>query len=195
MQHYDHGLIGATLGIAVGAHRRLGWAAVVLASLAAMFPDWDDVPHPGPGQPPSHRFWGHNLFAVTLGGIILGATGYLIQRSLSHRTLRPPPDELGQLRAWVVLGLGIMLIHPFLDLLYCGVERNADWPVGLLWPIVQGGYALPWMPWSDRGATAILSAGLLLSLAVRRYSQLFAVASLVLLAVYVAIRGALLHWM
>jgi len=95
---------------------------------------------------------------------------------------------------WVVLGVAVMLSHPLLDLLYCGLEREAAWPVGLLWPVVPAGYALPWMPWSDRGATAVLAGGLCLCLVARRSSQGYAIASLVVLAVYVGIRGAMLQW-
>jgi hypothetical protein len=87
-----------------------------------------------------------------------------------------------------------MLSHPLLDLLYCGWEREAAWPVGLLWPIVPTGFALPWVPWSDRGATAVLAAGLCLCLAVRRRRQRMAVLSLVVLGVYVGIRGAMVQW-
>jgi hypothetical protein len=86
-----------------------------------------------------------------------------------------------------------MLSHPLLDLLYCGWERDAAWPVGLFWPVVPDGFALPWMPWSDRGATALLVGGLCVCL-VRRQRQGIAGVVLVVLAVYVGLRGALLRW-
>jgi hypothetical protein len=196
MQYYDHGLVGATLAVAVGTHRRAGWAAVGLAALAAMFPDWDAATKrsdPAAYQR-GHRVWGHNLFAVMLAGAVLGAAGYLIHQSWSHRRARPPGDATGGMRAWVGLGISIMLSHPLLDLLYCGVERDADWPVGLFWPVVGSRLALPWMPWSDWGATVILSAGLCLCLLMRQHAQRYALASLLILTIYVGIRGAVLHW-
>jgi len=59
MVHYDHGMLGATLAVAVGAQRRLGWPAVALAALAAMFPDWDAMSkHISPRTyQAGHRVW------------------------------------------------------------------------------------------------------------------------------------------
>jgi hypothetical protein len=196
MVHYDHGMLGATLAVAVGAPRRLGWPAVVLAALAGMFPDWDAMSkHVSPRTYQiGHRVWGHNLFAVTLAGIALGGLGYLIHNSrprLPAQELSPAATRLGP---WVVLGVLILWTHPLLDVIYCGLEREADWPVGLLWPVVSGGYGVPWMPWHDWGATAILLGGLILIAVAGRYRQVSACLSLLVLGLYVAFRGALLHW-
>jgi hypothetical protein len=102
VEYYDHGMIGATLAVAAGAQRRYGWAAVVLAALAAMFPDWDaatERSYPR-AYAEGHRFWGHNLFAETAAGAALGWLGYLIHRSRSRRLARPPsPDEAPVTRA------------------------------------------------------------------------------------------------
>jgi hypothetical protein len=196
VEYYDHGLVGATLGVASGIQRRYGWAAVMLAALAAMFPDWDAATKrtdPAAYQR-GHRVWGHNLFAVTAAGLALGGLGYLIHRSRSARPDQSLPSGPGGLGPWLVLWVAVMLSHPLLDLLYCGWGRDADWPVGLLWPIGGERYAVPWMPWSDWGATVILSIGMCVTLAVRRYRQLVAVLALAVLAIYVAIRGALLQW-
>src|SRR4051812_4718884 len=124
MVHYDHGMLGATLAVAAGAHRRLGWPAVALAALAAMFPDWDAMSkHISPQTyQAGHRVWGHNLFAVTLAGIALGGLGYLIHNS---RPTSQTPSAI-RLGPWVVLGVLIMWSHPLLDVLYCGLERDAD---------------------------------------------------------------------
>jgi hypothetical protein len=189
-------MIGATLAVATGAQRRHGWAAVVLAALAAMFPDWDaatERSNPRAYQQ-GHRFWGHNLFAVTAAGATLGWLGHLIHRSRSRRSPRPPTDATDSAGPWVVLGVAVMLSHPLMDLLYCGLGREADWPVGLFWPVVPAGFALPWMPWSDRGATAILLAGLCVCLLVRRHRQGFALVVLAVLGLYVGVRGAVLQW-
>jgi hypothetical protein len=189
-------MVGATLAVAAGAERRYGWAAVVLAALAAMFPDWDaatERSYPR-AYAQGHRFWGHNLFAVTASGAALGWLGYLIYRSRSRRLPRPPNVGSDGPGPWVVLGVAVMLSHPLLDLLYCGLERDADWPVGLLWPVVPTGFARPWVPWSDRGATAILLVGLCVCLLVRRHRQAYAVAVLAVLALYVGVRGAAAQW-
>ena len=78
-----------------------------------------------------------------------------------------------------------------LDLLYCGWDRDADWPVRLLWPVVPGGFARPWMPWTDWGATVLLVGGLLVCIFVRRHRQGCAALSLMVLTLYVGVRGAL----
>jgi inner membrane protein len=195
MVYYDHGLVGATLAVAAGAQRRYGWPAVVLAALAAMFPDWDAAPKHVSLQAyqQGHRVWGHNLFAVTLAGAALGGLGYLIHQSRSHRLAPKPTVDPGGAAPWVVLGIAVLWSHPLLDLLYCGWGRDADWPVRLLWPVVPGGFARPWMPWTDWGATALLLGGLLVCILARHHRQRCAIASLVIMGLYVGVRGALLQ--
>src|SRR5262245_17944787 len=106
MVYFDHGMLGATLAVAVGAHRRLGWPAVVLAALAAMFPDWDAMSkHISPQTyQAGHRVWGHNLFAVTLAGIALGGLGYLIHNS---RPGSHPPSASAPGSCWVCSSCGL----------------------------------------------------------------------------------------
>lgn len=195
MVYYDHAMVGATLAVAVGAQRRYGWGVVLFAALVGMFPDWDALSkHFSPQTyKAGHRVWGHNLFAVTLAGAALGAAGYLIHRSLAAR--RPPGEAPapGGPGPWVALGLLVMWSHPLLDLLYCGLDREADWPVSLLWPLASGGVGVPWVPWYDWGATALLATGLVAIAALRRHRQLTACVSLVIFGVYVAVRGFLLH--
>lgn len=195
MVYYDHAMVGATVAMAVGAQRRQGWLMVVMAALAAMFPDWDAVfKHISPDTYKiAHRVWGHNLFAVTLVGAALGALGYLIHQSLNTRRPVGPDASSSGVGPWILLCILVMWTHPLFDLLYCGEELNLDWPVRLFWPIVPGGLGLPWMPWSDEGATCILLGGLVVCVLARRHSQLCACVVLVLLASYIGVRGALLH--
>ena len=195
MVYYDHALVGATLSVAAGMQRRYGWPAVMLAALAGMFPDWDATPkHIWPqAYVLGHRVWGHNLFAVTLAGAALGGLGYLIHRSRSHRSTPTPAVDPGGAGLWVMVGVAILWTHPLLDLLYCGWEQNADWPVKLFWPAAPWGFALPWMPWADWGATVLLLTGLLVCTLVRRHRQRCAAASLAVLVLYIGVRGALLQ--
>jgi membrane-bound metal-dependent hydrolase YbcI (DUF457 family) len=187
MVYYDHAMVGATLAVAVGAPRRHGWPVVLLAALAGMAPDWDALSkHISPRTyEAGHRVWGHNLFAVTLAGVALGLLGYLIQQS------RPSRRTAAPLGTWIALCVLILWSHPILDLLYCGLGHNADWPVALLWPVLSERFAVPWVPWSDWGATALLGAGLLLVAAAGRFRQAAGCASLVLLGLYIGLRGAL----
>ena len=203
MVYYDHAMLGATLAVAVGAERRKGWPIVFFAALAGMFPDWDalstHISHET--YRIGHRVWGHNLFAATLGGILLGFFGYWISRSrpmiLDEDSGTSEPDEergTSELTFWIVLCVLIMWSHPFFDFLYCGWDRHVDWPVRLLWPIVPNGFGRPWMPWGDWGASVILLAGICAIFLFRRHRQLTGVAFLSLLATYIVIRGALVQW-
>jgi hypothetical protein len=195
MVHYDHGMVGATVALAAGVQRRYGWPVVLLAAIAGMFPDWDSLAKHISRETylVGHRTWGHNLFAVTLAGVVLGVMGYGIHRSVAQR--RPAgvlsvPSKPAQ---WILLSVLIVWTHPLLDLLYCGPAGVAAWPVALFWPVFPDGFAQPWVPWSDRGATFILVTGLLVVVLVPRQSQRYACVSLVLLIVYVTVRGALLR--
>jgi membrane-bound metal-dependent hydrolase YbcI (DUF457 family) len=195
MVYYDHALIGATIAVAAGVQKRYGWPPVVLAGLAGMFPDWDATSKLLWPQTYArgHRVWGHNVFAVTVAGAALGTLGYWIHRSRSHRRAPIAALDPGGAGPWIVLGIAILWSHPLLDLLYCGWDRNADWPVKLFWPAASWNFAHPWMPWTDRGATALLLAGLLVCILVRRYRPTCAAASLVVVALYVVVRGAMLQ--
>src|SRR5262245_46301439 len=129
MVHYDHAMLGATLAVAAGALRRYGWQVVVLAALAGSAPDWDALPkHVSPRTyGPGHRVWGHTLFAVTLAGVALGLLGYLIHRSLPARPIMDPTAPPERAVHWIGLCVLILWSHPLLDVLYCGLDRNADW--------------------------------------------------------------------
>jgi hypothetical protein len=196
MMYYDHAMVAATLTVAAGAQRRYGWAIVVIAALAGMAPDWDATPKhiSSHAYQIGHRVWGHNLFAAAFVGGSVGAVGYLVHQSKRNRLdLEQPPAAERGMALWIVLGVLIAWSHPLLDLLYCGVDRNADWPVGLLWPVVSERVGVPWIPWSDWGATGILAAGVLLIIALGRSRQLVACVSLLVLGLYVGVRGSLLR--
>jgi hypothetical protein len=203
MVYYDHAMLGATLAVAVGAQRRQGWPVVILAALAGMFPDWDALSrHISPETYRiGHRAWGHNLFAATLGGTLLGLLGYWISRSgpmsFDQESAMPKSNgrrQTSEMGFWIILCVLIMWSHPFFDVLYCGWDRDVNWPVRLLWPIVPAGFGRPWMPWNDWGASAILLAGLGAILLLHRHRQLVGVISLSLFGLYVVIRGALVQW-
>src|SRR4051812_2872730 len=110
MMYYDHAMVGATLSVALGVQRRHGWPAVGLAAVIAMAPDWDVLTrHVSPDlYRTAHRFWGHNLFAVTLLGAALGGLAYLVEASRlgrHGRAAEPAPIGAG---VWVALGVLVM---------------------------------------------------------------------------------------
>jgi hypothetical protein len=195
MIYYDHGMLGATVGVAAGAQRRYGWPVILLAALAGMFPDWDAaaIHISAETYQIGHRVWGHNLFAVTLAGLALGGAGYLIHQSAPSATTdaTSTPESC---RPWLALGVLILWIHTFMDVLYCSWDRTTNWPVALLWPVVGDGVGMPCMRWSDNGATFILLSGLLVCVAIRRHRQSWACVSLLVLAIYVMLQGVRLHW-
>src|SRR6266849_4744904 len=122
MVYYDHAMLGATLAVAVGAQRRQGWPIVILAALAGMFPDWDALSSNISPQTYriGHRVWGHNLFAVTLAGIVLGLLGYWISQSCTKSTDLDSTNgerQAGEAGFWIVLCVLIMWSHPLLDFL------------------------------------------------------------------------------
>jgi hypothetical protein len=148
-----------------------------------------------------HRVWGHNLFAATLGGILLGLFGYCISRSrpmiLDQDSPAPQPNgeqQTSEMAFWIVLCVLIMWTHPLFDFLYCGWDRSVDWPVRLFWPVVPEGFGRPWMPWGDWGASAILLAGICAIFLIRRHRQLVGVVTLLIFGIYVVIRGSLVQW-
>lgn len=189
MEYHDHAMVGGTLAVAVGAQRRHGWPVIALAALAGMVPDWDALAkHFSPETyQAGHRVWGHNLFAVTLAGLLMGGLGFLMHQSLSRsRPPSLPPERCGP---WLALGVAILWTHPFLDILYCGLGREAEWPVGLFWPITSEGVGWPLVSWEDRGATVILALGLIIIVVSRNYRQAAAAFSLGILFIYITVRG------
>ena len=56
-------MLGGTLALAAGAHRRHGWPVVLTAAAAAALPDWDGLSLAfGPtAYTAAHRIWGHNV--------------------------------------------------------------------------------------------------------------------------------------
>ena len=201
MMYYDHAMLGASLALAAGAHRRHGWPVVVMAALAGMLPDWDALSkHVDPGSYRAvHRAWGHNFLAAPLAGGLLGACAFLLTRSARARW---QPAQLDQKRSekspshalavWVALGVLAALLHLGMDVLYCRCATAPDWPVALLWPFSSRGAAVPLVPFTDRGATAILAAGLLLAGWWRPGARLSACLTLLALAAYVSLRGSTL---
>ncbi len=196
MVYYDHAMLGATVAVAAGAQRRHGWPVVVLAALAGMFPDWDALAiHISPETYQiGHRVWGHNLFAVTLAGILLGGLGYWIHQSQPNKRNGEPAGAPSRAGPWIGLAVLILWSHASLDFLYCSWEGNTDWPVGLLWPLVSEGFGQPWIPWRDWGATILLLGALFGIFLVRDRRQRLACQALLLLGFYIAARGALRQW-
>jgi membrane-bound metal-dependent hydrolase YbcI (DUF457 family) len=179
MQHYDHALLGAVLTMALGVQRRFGWAVVVTGAAASSFPDWDDLPGG------VHRVWGHSLLVAPLTCGLIGGLGYWCYQAVRGRG----PFSPTACAVWVAVGLLASLSHVLADLLYSGTYLAAEWPVALLWPLSPRRWALPLVPWADRGVTLILLATLILVCLAPRRSQVLAALSLVVILGYVGLWG------
>jgi membrane-bound metal-dependent hydrolase YbcI (DUF457 family) len=212
MMYYDHAMIGATLALAAGAHRRHGPAIVVMATLAGALPDWDALSGRfGPDAYRAvHRVWGHNLLAATLASGLFGGAAYLVVlsvrvrragRAALTRVIQAGPDHpdpqatpsVHGLAVWVTLGVLAALTHVLADLFYSGVRTSPDWPVALLWPFSRRGWALPLVPWSDWTATLLLTGEMLLVCLRPRYARLLAWLTLLTLVGYIGARGLAAH--
>jgi membrane-bound metal-dependent hydrolase YbcI (DUF457 family) len=178
MEYYDHAMLGAVLALSSGAQRRFGWPVAVVGAAAAALPDWDDLPGG------VHRVWGHNLFVAPVASGLVGGLGYLCYQSIRDRLpgQRFSPHALA---VWVAIGVLASLSHVLADVVYCGTYLTPDWPVALLWPLSRRGWALPLVPWADRGVTVILVATLAVMCCRPRQSRVFAVLSLLAVLAYV----------
>jgi hypothetical protein len=203
MMYYDHAVLGATLALAAGTRRRHGWALVVTAAVAAMTPDWDALSKwYGPqAYGKVHRVWGHNLLVVALIGALVGAVARLIVTSVQQGRaarqaclLRDNDSDSGALTtaglaAWVTVGALAALSHLPFDLIYAGRQRQADWPVALLWPFSEQGWAVPLMPWSDWGVTVLLGVELVALCCWPARARATAVLTLLAVLGYVTVRN------
>jgi membrane-bound metal-dependent hydrolase YbcI (DUF457 family) len=191
MMYYDHAMLGATMAITAGAHRRHGWPIVLMAAGAAMLPDWDDLSTLfGPAvRREVHRVWGHNLLIAFGAAGLLGAIAYLCRRAARSRN--PASAGASGLGAWVAVALLAAASHLLADVVYAKDPNGPGWPVAFFWPFSHRGWALPVLTSEDRVATALLAAGLLAQLRWPACSRLLAGLTLLGVASYAGLHAAL----
>ncbi len=201
-------MLGATLALAGGAHRKQGWGLVATAAVAAALPDWDGLSLLlGPtAYAEVHRLWGHNVLAAALGGAATGACGYLCHLSagVRRRTLallarleprwreaRSNPVSFSghALAVWVSAGLATGLTHLPADVIYSGAPGLANWPLQPLWPFARSAWSYPVVPWGDLVATFLFIAEMFALLRWPARAQLIAVTILLVLTAYVGLRA------
>jgi membrane-bound metal-dependent hydrolase YbcI (DUF457 family) len=172
MTAYEHVMLGGTLGLAAGLHKRYGWNVIALAGVAAALPDWDglSILFGSEAYARAHRVWGHNLLVASgLGaaiGILEQQTGIFrrICRALSVKraSLAPaqrapveaPPAAVPSLTICVTAGFLASYSHLAADLVYSYGEGQ-PWPLPLLWPFSSRSWVIPILRWGDLGATLI----------------------------------------
>jgi inner membrane protein len=190
-------MLGATIALAAGVHRRQGWGIVAMAAAAAALPDWDRLPRAAApeGYASVHRVWGHNLLVAPLLSGLVGALAYLCWVSVRRRpgdVSRAKTFSLPALAVWVTVGALMSLTHLLADVFYCGIDKAPDWPVALLWPFSLRGWAQPMVPWSDRTATCILAVTLIAACLRPRFARGIAAVGLLAVVANVIVRGLLL---
>ncbi len=176
MTFFEHPMLGATLALALGAHRKNGWGIVAMAGAAAASLDGDglSILFGSSAYAEVHRWWLHNLLAATLLGLLIGGAGYLIHQSAKFKRrlvillsrLDPrvpsfiPPTSFSfpALAVWMVVGLIAALSHLPADLVYSGHPALRVWELRWFWPFSSRGWALPIVPWGDLGTTLIFIA-------------------------------------
>lgn len=167
MTIFEHGMLGGTLALALGSHRRHGWPIVFMAGSAAALPDWDglSLAFGAVAYSTAHRVWGHNLLAAAVGGGLVGVLGLLCIHSVRIRSgvrqllaklhhppagqQLPPPMAFHTLAVWIAVGMLAGLSHLPADLIYGGSTGTMDWPLPLLWPFSPRQWTMPILVWGD----------------------------------------------
>jgi membrane-bound metal-dependent hydrolase YbcI (DUF457 family) len=201
MTTYEHAMLGATLALAVGCHRRReDWLLVAVAGAAAAAPDWDglSLAFGAEAYARAHRTWGHNLLAASVAGLAVGAAGYLchlsarVQRAVARMRSKSSPADIvvpafscRGLARWAVVGWLAALSHLPADLVYSGHPQLRSWPIQVFWPFSTEGWVWPLVSWGDLTTTFLFIAEMFVLYRWPKHAQLIAVLTLVLVHAYV----------
>ena len=202
MTVFEHFLMGGSLGLAAGLHRRFGWQPVALSAVAATLPNWDGLSILfGRGAfATSHRVWGHSLLTAGAAGVLAGVLAYQfnvfgrLQRWGARRFLKeiPPPVEhpgfsVPTLAVWALVGLLAVYSHLLADYFYPGYPYLQTWPIQLLWPVGDKGWSAAIVPGGRLETVGIFVVGMFAVWRWPRHAQSIACLSLICLAIYVAV--------
>ena len=199
MTPFEHAMCGATLALASGCHRKLGWPVVAMAGVAGLFPDWDGLSIILGGGPfdQTHRVWGHNLLVASSSGILIGGLGYLWFRSAQGRRIAirlqlesdqntaVSPFSLRSLVLWLVVGLLASLSHLPADMVYSKGPQVMRWPISPYWPFSDEKWGWDIADWGDLSATMIFVGEMFALWRWRGHSQAIAVLTLLALHGYI----------
>jgi membrane-bound metal-dependent hydrolase YbcI (DUF457 family) len=202
MTTFEHAMLGGSLALALGCHKRQGWSLVATAAVAGAVPDWDglSIAFGGSAYASIHRIWGHNLLMASVAGAVVGALGYWIRASgRMQRTLAAEPSSValdlsaqrqaGFLFEWLPVSVLAALIHLPADVVYSGHPEMTSWPLKLLWPFSGQGWVWPLVPWGDVGATLLFVAEMFAIYRWPRRAQSLACLTLLAVLSYIGVRG------
>src|SRR5438067_3674190 len=111
MTVFEHAMLGTSLALAAGMHRRFGWRIVVVAGLAATVADWDGLSllFGAEAYARYHRRLAHNLLVASVLGVAVGLAEFQFGFAdwLIRRTTKtePPADKISSLAVWIGTGL------------------------------------------------------------------------------------------
>ena len=204
MTTFEHAMLGINGALAAGLHRRYEWRVAALAGLAAITPDWDGLTILGGVQlfDHAHRAWGHSfLSCVILACVVAGLdfrfdlVGYgerllcWVLRTPSKATLTRPNRNYKRLIVWILVAIVATMSHLAADLVYSGTSELADWHLQLLWPFSSQGFVFPMVHWGDAGVTIIFVISMFAMVRRRGSIQPIALITLLLVVMYIVIRG------
>ena len=203
-------MLGGTLALGAGLHRRYGWRISVMAGVAGMLPDWDGLTLVigGAAYDQSHRIWGHNLLVAAILGGLAGCGEYRanltdrlrrVAARLSpspavnspHSSAPPTASSVVSWAIWFVTGSVASLSHLVVDLVYSGHPHMQNWGLQLCWPFSRREWAYPIVPWGDVGATLIFVAEMFALYCWPSRAKPIAWLTLVSLVTYVGLRAVL----
>lgn len=206
MTVFEHAMLGTSLALTAGCHRRWGWPIAAMAGASAVFPDWDglSLAFGGRAYDLAHRVWGHNVFVAVVGGGLIGLAGRAASRSEritvwirrltnvspTSRALEIPlPSQPWDAILWSLVGAMAMLSHLLVDMIYSGHPHMEDWPVRLFWPVSDRGFAWPIVPWGDVGTTLLFVGEMFALYRWPLRAQAIAATTLGLVALYIMLRA------
>jgi membrane-bound metal-dependent hydrolase YbcI (DUF457 family) len=208
MTVFEHAMLGGSLAVATGFHRRYGWSIAATAATAAVIPDWDGVSllFGGRAYDLSHRAWGHNVFFAVVAGSLVGLAGLAGRHSeriraiiggarqaswTGNQSTRGGSMSVTDVIAWVGMGVVAMLSHLPIDVVYSWHPQMEPWPVRLFWPLSGRGYAMPVIAWGDVGATTVFIGEMFALYRWPDRAQQIAGLALGLVFAYIALRAAI----
>ncbi|MGB7325962.1 MAG: metal-dependent hydrolase [Rubripirellula sp.] len=208
MTTFEHALLGMNGLLATGLQRRFGWKLAVLASVAAIAPDWDGVPmlFDMSRFEVGHRVWGHNLLACCLLGLCLATIDYrvdLVGRAAKSVTRWGPLRELASsvdVRqsfsrsvwfVWVLVAIVAALSQIPADAVVSGAEGLSDWALKPLWPFSDFTWIYPMIPWGNVGVTIIFAIAMIMQVKQPIHVQSIAITALVSVVVYLCVWSSL----
>ncbi|MHB8862831.1 MAG: metal-dependent hydrolase [Pirellulaceae bacterium] len=208
MTTFEHVMLAINGCLATGLPRRHGWNLVALAACSAVVPDWDGLTLLGGGVlfDLAHRTWGHSLLVSLLLATILGICDYRfdlmgrvanLYRRLTRPQLKNPPLRGVRQRSWrgymvwSSVSLLATLSHLAADVVFSGGHGLPDWELKLFWPFSERGIVYPLVPWGDVGVTLVFVAGMFALYRWRDQARWIAGATLALVVLYAALRGAI----